>query len=499
MVEMLAKEGNMKVPVAMFITDKVQPSTETFERLRDLASIEGVSENIVALPDIHFKHSNSAPTGIVVVSEHFIIPKIISTDCGMCLFTTNLTTKDVTPQLLDTLFGAFQKSISVNIRKKPIISAEALDALLLEGPSYLYKKFSMDTKELQNIEYEGNLLKGFNISIEELRNLLPKEAFVLGRNSLGILGTGNHFLELQSVVEEPDPALAKIFGLKKNQLVFMLHCDSSGFGNAIHDYYKEYKNGKFGMSLKRNLLYKAYLNFGKIPGGKTFLYHMNIQRKHLKEHLSWKQGSAKQNFVTVPIESEAGQEYLKTKYVAMMYGFSNRAYVRKLVQDCLTKTFSKKIETHLLVDSTHDSFYYEEIKGKMLCVHRNGANRVLPKTLFKKHPLFSKTGQPLLVPGSMGSASYFCVPLKGVESTFYSVYHGAGRVLEKAEARDTISMKKFQEEMQHVRLYRYGVGDIVEEAPSSFKDVTAVLEAMEYHQLAKPVVKLKPLAFLKGS
>lgn len=498
----ISPEGAMQIPVELFITEKVKPNVITLERLKKLASISGVSEKIVALPDIHYKYGTPAPTGIVVVSEEYIIPKIINTDCGMCFMTTELFEEDISPDLLDQLFFTLKKKISVNIRKEPTVSEDELQQFLERGSEALYEREHLDKEELQNIEYRGNLFYENPIPFSQLKQLLPKESFILGRCSLGVLGTGNHFLELQVVSEETDKKLANTFGLRKGQLVFMLHCDSSGFGNAIHDHYKEYRHGRFGMSFKRNLLYKAYLSAGKFPGMKKLLYQLNIRRKYLKEHASWKSnGGGREDFPTVPIKSVAGQHYLLTKYAAINYGFCNRAYVRKLIIESLAEVFHRNVATSLLIDSTHDSFYYEEIDGKMYCVHRNGANRVLPKEFFKKHSLFKHTGQPLLVPGSMGSFSYLCVPLEGVKKTFYSANHGAGRVLEKAEAREKVSMEQFNKEMEQskVKLYRYGVGNIMEEAPSSFKDVNSVIEAMEKHQLAKPVVKLKPLAVLKGS
>ena len=186
--------------------------------------------------------------------------------------------------------------------------------------------------------------------------------------------------------------------------------------------------------------------------------------------------------------------------MALNYSFVNRLTIIRFIRDSLLENF-KNLKLSILVDLNHDSLYLEKIDGKSYYVHRYGANRAYPKELLKKHKIFKHTGQLLLVPGSMAHYSYLAVADKGTKETLYSANHGAGRVLDKVESRNKFNMEKLKEEMEtfKVRLYRYGVGNIIEEIPSSFKNINEIIKVMSSNKIAKPIVRLKPIGVLKGN
>ncbi|MFQ5601559.1 MAG: RtcB family protein, partial [Candidatus Krumholzibacteriia bacterium] len=157
-------------------------------------------------------------------------------------------------------------------------------------------------------------------------------------------------------------------------------------------------------------------------------------------------------------------------------------------------------EMPLLFDCSHVTIQQEEHGGEKLWIHRHGANVALPPSRCRAHPVFRHTGQPIPVPGSMGADSFICVGAEGNEATYHSANHGAGRILDKPEASQRWSENDVEQEMaaRRVRLYRGGTMNIAEQAPDSFKDIGQVIEVMRNLRIAEPVVRVRPLATLKG-
>lgn len=186
---------------------------------------------------------------------------------------------------------------------------------------------------------------------------------------------------------------------------------------------------------------------------------------------------------------------------ASNFGFANRIAITERLRAAVRKTLrDESLPLPLLYDCAHVSIKLESWNGEKLWVHRHGGSRALPPSQMREHPVFSQTGQPVPVPGSMGHASYIGVAGEKTVDTFYSINHGAGRVLDKPEAVAQFTAAQVEKEMRdkNIRLYRYGADNIAEQAPSSFKDITRVIKAMAALSLARPVVRLRPVAVLKG-
>ncbi len=210
---------------------------------------------------------------------------------------------------------------------------------------------------------------------------------------------------------------------------------------------------------------------------------------------------AHRKFFTIPAESHQGRRFINAVYAAANFGYVNRMAITEAMRDSVRTTFGDPgIAMPLLFDCSHVTIQQEEHAGEKLWVHRHGANVAMPPSRCAGHPVFSRTGQPIPVPGSMGDDSYVGVGVEGNSATYNSANHGAGRVLDKPAAMERYSAQSVEETMaaRHIRLYRGGTMNIAEQAPQSFKSIDAVIEVMRSMHIAQPVVRVRPLATLKG-
>jgi tRNA-splicing ligase RtcB len=208
---------------------------------------------------------------------------------------------------------------------------------------------------------------------------------------------------------------------------------------------------------------------------------------------------------SMPADSEEGVKYTRAVSAASNFGFANRiALTEKLRAAMRQALHDESLQMPLLYDCAHVSIKLEEWNGatggEKLWVHRHGASSAMPPSRCASHPVFCKTGQPVPIPGSMGHHSFIGVADENAVATFYSVNHGAGRVMDKPDALAKFTEQQVHNEMEakNIRLYRYGSDNIAEQAPSSFKDISQVIRAMTTLALARPVVRVRPVAVLKG-
>jgi tRNA-splicing ligase RtcB len=203
----------------------------------------------------------------------------------------------------------------------------------------------------------------------------------------------------------------------------------------------------------------------------------------------------------VAADSEHALKYARALAAASNFGFANRIVITEKLRAAVRLVLhDQSLEMPLLYDCSHVSIQAEMWQGQKLWIHRHGASRALPPSQLREHPVFCRTGQPVPIPGSMGHASYVGVAGENSIAAFCSVNHGAGRTLDKCEALQRFTEAQVERELQdkNIRLYRYGSGRIAEQAPSSFKSISQVIAAMTALSLAVPVVRLRPLAVLKG-
>ncbi len=335
----------------------------------------------------------------------------------------------------------------------------AVPALAQRSGHRAWEAFDPDqfTDDLQRIEENGRLPAN--------PGAVPKTAIEKGRNQLGTLGGGNHFIEIQYVQEIFNADLAKAFGLFKDQIVVMIHSGSRRFGYEIAD---------------------QYMNVAAARPE-------NADRHKMLSYL--------------PINSSAGKNYIAAMAAAANFGFTNRHIMALLVRRCFNRMFGPT-PLKLIYDVTHNMAKLEKHGGSELWVHRKGATRAFgPKRMAAS--VFAQTGQPIITPGSMGTSSYLLVGTGNSAESLSSVNHGAGRVMSRTAARGKsrrgriitpalISDEQFKRSMEGVKLIAGNRSKIKEEAPGAYKDIDEVVRIVVECGWAKPVARMVPLAVLKG-
>jgi len=454
-LETTPKNGGL--PLKFFLTPDLMPDAATMSQLEELASSAGLLYHVAVLPDIHRKSRNPSPTGTVVAAQNMIVPRAVDTGicCGMRMVRTDIDVRELSAPALDTLFGELRRTVPVLEHEQDVISKDDVAAILVQGGKWSQKKFGLSEAELDCIEDRGTMPTDTD-DPEIILASMPDKPMKKGRRCFGTLGDGNHFLELQEIVEVIDRDAASLLGLELGKALFMLHTGSRSVGSKTMKEYLE----KFEVLEKRAAAI-------------------------------W----------SLPADSEAGVQFARAIAAASNFGFANRIAITEKLRVAVRKTLrDESLAMPLLYDCAHVSIKRETWNGVKLWIHRHGGSRALPPSQMALHPVFSQTGQPVPIPGSMGHASYIGVAAENARETFYSVNHGAGRVLDKPEAMAQFTAAQVENEMRakNIRLYRYGADNIAEQAPDSFKDISRVIAAMSALSLARPVVRLRPVAVLKG-
>lgn len=467
------------LPIRCFTSKELLPDPFAWRQLHQLAAVPGLQQYVVVLPDVHFKSRNPSPTGTVVVSHDTLVPRAIDRgiNCGIRVIATPLAAGDLSPRLLDDLFGRLLQAIPYKRHTRPLLSDEACEQVLVHGLSKLVSLLDLPSDELARVENGGRMMP--HLDPESIRaGLTPeviRKAIRKGNRSLGTIGGGNHFLELQEIVKVFDQQSAQRLSLKQGHTVFMLHCDSRRLGKKILQPLRE----------EAEQVYRTDGSSGEL----------------------W----------TVPLDTELGQRYICGLAAASHAGFANRAAVTQILRHTIWEVFGdSSIQLSLVYDCGHETIQREQLvpdpvlslvegeveghDGNWFWVHRHGASRALPPSRLTHDPVLAEVGQPVPIPGSMGTDSYIAVTQPGVVRTFHSVAHGAGRVIAKDHAAREFDPDQVEVDLrnQRIRLYRYGVDNIAGQALASFKNAQQVLEVMTAFDLIRPVVRLRPIAVLKG-
>ncbi len=455
------------VPIKFFLTPELAPEPETISQLARLAQIPGLQHHVAVLPDIHRKSRNLSPTGAVVVTKNALAPRAIDTGicCGIRMIRTDIDVRDLIPHsgTLDEIFSELMATIPVLEHEQDVISKNEVAEILVSGGQWSQKKFGLSDDEMNCMENRATMPTDTD-DAEAILASVPEKILKKARRCFGTLGDGNHFLELQEIVEVINHDIARLLGLDAGRAMFMLHTGSRSVGSKTMKTYLEILERRFFPSLS---------SFDEPP--------------------LW----------SMPANSEEGIGFSRAIAAASNFGFANRIAITGKLREAVCKVLrDETLQLPLLYDCAHVSIKPELWNGgaEKLWVHRHGASRALPPSKMADHPIFSQTGQPVPIPGSMGHDSYVGVADERTVETFYSVNHGAGRVMDKPEALTQFTDAAVEQEMceKNIRLYRYGADHIAEQAPSAFKDISQVIRAMSALSLARPVVRLRPVAVLKG-
>ncbi len=380
-------------------------------------------------------------------------------NCGVRLMRTNLTKEQIYPkinELLDSLFKHVPAGLgSSNIK----VTSEVLNGVLNKGAKWAVENGYGNKDDLEHCE-EGGCMKTADAS------KVSEKAKSRGRKQVATLGSGNHFLEIQYVDEIFDDEVAKTFGItEKGQVVLMIHCGSRGLGHQVcSDYLREMEK-----------------SFPDI-----------ISRLPDKE------------LVYAPAGHKLCNDYLKAMSAAANFAWCNRHIIGHQTRKAFSETFpDSKLET--IYDVAHNICKIEEheIDGmkKKVYMHRKGATRAFPPGHPEIPKDYQKVGQPIILPGSMGTSSYLLVGTEeGMKATFGSTAHGAGRVMSRHEALQKFRGEQVKKDLEskNITIKSASWKGVAEEAPGVYKDIDEVVEVSHNTGIGKKVVQFKPIGVVKG-
>ena len=460
----IPKSGSMRVPGRIFaselLLEKIQ-NDRSLEQVKNMAILPGIYKYAIGLPDIHQGYGFSNGGVAALDSEQGgISPGGVGYDinCGVRLLKTDLFYENLThvdiKNLVDNIFAKVPAGVG---KGNANITNSQLDEILRNGAKWALENNYATKDDVIRTEdsgqLEGNPLK------------ISSEAKARGKPQLGSLGSGNHFLELQRVDQIFDEQIAKAYGLQKDQITIMIHCGSRGLGHQV---------------------------------ASDYLRSIDIKYKHLIESLPDRQ------LMYAPAQSEEANDYLEAMRAAANFAFVNRQLIAYQTREAI-HDFFPEVEITQVYDVCHNIAKLEthKIDGehKKVFVHRKGATRSLPKG----HPLvpevYKDVGQPVIIPGSMGTASYVLAGSQtAVDLTFGSTAHGAGRVMSRTKALKSYSAKEISSQLhaQNIYLKGHSPKGIVEEAPQTYKDVDEVVEVSHNTGIGMKVTRLVPIGVLKG-
>jgi len=460
---------NMKVPARIFASEKLLERMKldrTLKQAAGVATLPGIYEHAIVLPDGH--EGYGFPIGGVAAldfKEGGISPGGIGYDinCGVRLITTNLTVKDITPKLKDVLEAMFKNVPSgLGSEGKVKLTRPELDDLLERGAAWAVEKGYGWKNDLAHLESNGRL--------EADPSIVSKEAKSRGVPQQGSLGSGNHFLEIQKVDKIFNPETAKAFGIRdKDQIVIMIHTGSRGLGHQVCS---------------------------------DFLKEMEREFKDIVAKLPDRE------LIYAPAGTETARRYLLGMGCAANFAWANRQMIVHWVRESFEKVFKRPAEDmgmNIVYDVAHNICKVEEheVDGrKVKCyVHRKGGTRAFPPHHPEIPADYRPYGQPVLLPGSMGTASYVLAgTAQGMKETFGSTAHGAGRQMSRHEALSRWKGETLQKELASRGILVRGASwqGIAEEAPGAYKDIDEVARVSHETGIAKMVARQVPIGVVKG-
>jgi len=457
---------DMKVPARVYSSESLLKEAledRSLIQLINVATLPGIINYSMAMPDVH--EGYGFPIGGVAVMDlrsGVISPGGVGYDinCGMKLLKSSLFKKDVRPYL-ERLATEIQKEVPSGLGRGREIKLDtvSLDKILEEGAQRIVKQGYGEKEDIDNCESNGKLSQAD-------ASFVSDKAKNRGRDQVGTLGSGNHFLEIQTVDEIFDEETAQVFGLFKDQIVIMIHTGSRGLGHQIATDYI-------------NLMMRVVDKYGiKLPD---------------------------RELVACPINSPEGQQYFKAMSCGANYAWANRQMITHFIRKAWKAVLGERGgPLKVLYDVAHNIAKIEKHKIDNeeidVCIHRKGATRAFPPRHLEIPLKYQLVGQPVLIPGSMGTASYVLRGTEGGKEAFFSTNHGAGRTMSRHEAmRRTSGQETIKSlESKGIIVKCRSLRGIAEEAPIAYKDIDKVVEVVHNAGLSKKVAKLRPIAVIKG-
>lgn len=436
------------------------------EQVANVATLPGIQKYSLAMPDIHWGYG--FPIGGVAAMDErngVISPGGVGYDinCGVRILRTNLKYEEALKhldKLLDTLF--YNIPSGVGSKGKIRASERELREVMVKGARWAVERGYGWKEDIERTEEKGEM-KGAN------PDRVSRRAIERGLPQLGTLGSGNHFLEIQRVEKIFDKNSAEIMGLFENQVCVMIHCGSRGLGHQIAD------------------------DYIKVMMRAMEKYSIHIPDRQL---------------ACAPFASREAQDYFSAMVCAANYAWCNRQIIAHWVRQSFEKIFGKsaeKLDMHMIYDVAHNMAKKEihKVNDKEinLIVHRKGATRAFPPYHKDVPNIYKEIGQPVLIPGSMGTGSYILTGTqKAMQETFGSTCHGAGRVLSRKAAIRRARGRNIEIELKKagVKLRAASRETVWEEMPEAYKNLDMVVDTVHGSGISKKIARLVPFGVVKG-
>ncbi len=460
-----AARADMRVPARVFADRELIgqiAADRSLEQLRNVATLPGITGAALAMPDIH--QGYGFPVGGVAATEApdgVVSPGGVGYDinCGVRLLALPLAAVELAGRV-EALVGEISRRVPVGAGRGGALRLRgaALDRVLVDGARVLVAEHGIGTADdVEYTESEGCLAGAEPGAVSE-------RARVRGCDQLGTLGSGNHFLELQRVARIFDPPVAGAFGLGADQVTVLIHSGSRGFGHQVcTDYVR-----RMEPVLVR--------------------YRISLPDRQL---------------ACAPLSSPEGRQYIAAMACAANFAWANRALLAHRVRQSIARILGPRVAegTRQVYDVAHNVAKLERHHGRMVCVHRKGATRAFPAGSMDIPSAYRAVGQPVFIPGSMGTSSFVLVGRDGaMERSFGTTCHGAGRRLSRTGARRQITGAALRRRLTAAGVVVRCPSDrgLAEEAPFAYKDVERVVAVVERARLASRVAQLVPLGVVKG-
>jgi tRNA-splicing ligase RtcB (3'-phosphate/5'-hydroxy nucleic acid ligase) len=450
----------------------VYASSELIEQIRkdlsldqamNVATLPGIVGPSLAMPDIH--QGYGFPIGGVAAIDWqtgVVSPGGVGFDinCGVRLMRTSVSADEARPKMRELLNQVFRDVPCGTGGEGPIkLSIGDLDQVLVNGAREMIERGYGDSCDAEFSEETGALAGADPTKV----STRAKER---GRTQLGTLGSGNHFLEIQYVEQIHDQAAASAMGIKTGQVVVLVHCGSRGLGHQVCTDYL----AQMGDAMKK--------------------YNITLRDRQL---------------ACVPIQSPEGQSYLAAMRASANFAWANRQVILHFLRGSFQRIFGSETRLDVVYDVCHNIAKREthrvDGENRDVLVHRKGATRAFPPGHPDLPQAYREIGQPVFVPGSMGTASWVLTGAAGsMHETFGSVCHGAGRLMSRTAAKKGRDAREVQKKLedQGILVRSESRDGILEEIPEAYKDVDAVIEVVHRAGLARKVARLRPLAVIKG-
>lgn len=461
----IPKHGEMRVPAVIYASEQLLTGVKgdkTLEQAKNVACLRGIQRKAYVMPDAH--QGYGFPIGGVAafdLDEGIISPGGVGYDinCGVRLLKTNFTEQDILDKRKILLSEIF-KEVPAGVGKGGTtrLSRRVLEEVCIKGAEWAVENGFGLNDDLQKTEENGRMR-------EADPSCLSPRAMERGIPQLGTLGAGNHFLEIQKVSEIFDHEVGKVFGIHAlGQILVMIHCGSRGLGHQVASDYIRLMENKFGT-----------------------------------------RGLPDRELINAPIRSELGKRYYKSMSAAVNFAFANRQMIAHWVRNVFEKIIGSSQGMDQVFDVCHNVAKFEQhtIDGKIkeVCIHRKGATRSFGPGRKEIPEIYRAVGQPVLIPGSMGTASYILVGTDRAETlSFGSTAHGAGRVMSRHEAKRRFRGEKIKQELEEkgIELRSTSWQGVAEEASQAYKNVDEVVRVSHEVGIGQLVAKVVPVGVMKG-